>query len=414
MPKRYDTEGVKEAARKFFDTLFNTYKFFALYASVESWAPSDADPAPEDRPLLDQWLLSRLDTVVGEVGTELNGYQTTRAYRALGDFVVEDLSNWYVRRSRARFWGNSDDADMRAAFRTLWEALRQVTLLAAPLVPFSADWVHRALTGESAHLQRFPDVSGAADAAMEADMAAARTVVSLGRAAREEVKIRVRQPLRGIQVVLPHGRTLAGEMLDIVREELNVKEVGFLSNAADLVTLIARPNYRALGPRFGKGTNDAAVVIRDLPQEKLSAYSNGEPVTFEVNGVSHTLEEGDLEVVQQASGDLVVKGEGATTVALDPDLDDDLRAEGMARELINRIQRLRKDSGLEITDRVALGIGGGDTVQAAANAHVEFISGETLAKSASVTADVAESDFTHVIEVDIDGTPARIGLSVAV
>jgi isoleucyl-tRNA synthetase len=156
VPKRYDPEGVKEAARKFFDTLFNTYRFFAMYAGVESWEPADDDPAPTDRPLLDRWLLSRLDSVVHEVTRELDAYQLTKAYRALGDFVVEDLSNWYVRRSRARFWGNTDEADARAAFRTLWEALREVALLAAPVVPFTADWLYRALAGETVHLQRYP------------------------------------------------------------------------------------------------------------------------------------------------------------------------------------------------------------------------------------------------------------------
>ena len=147
VPKRYDSEGVKEAARKFFDTLFNTYRFFRLYADVEAWSPSHTDPAAAVRPLLDRWLLSRLDSVVRGVRQELDGYQITRAYRLLGDFVVEDLSNWYVRRSRSRFWGNSDPDDLRAAFRTLWDALHQVSLLAAPAVPFVADWLHRALTG---------------------------------------------------------------------------------------------------------------------------------------------------------------------------------------------------------------------------------------------------------------------------
>ena len=413
VPKRYDPEGVKEAARKFFDTLFNTYKFFSLYASVEAWSPSDADPAPADRPLLDRWLLSRLDSVVATVGAELDAYQITRAYRVLGDFVVEDLSNWYVRRGRSRFWGNEDPADLRAAFRTLWDALRQVTLLAAPIVPFAADWVHRALTGESVHLQRFPVPTGVADAELEADMDAARTLVSLGRAAREEVKIRVRQPLRRVQAVLPHGRMLAGELLDVVREELNVKEVVFLSNAADLVTLVARPNFRALGPRFGKQTNDAANAIRALGQDVLSAHQNGRPAAFEFQGAMHPLEEGDVEIVQEASGDLIVKGEGATTVALDPALDDDLRAEGVARELVNRIQRLRKDSGLEITDRIALAISGPASLQGAAQSHRDFISGETLATSLTVGDTIPDQGFAEVREVDIDGTAARIALAVS-
>ncbi len=410
VPKRYDNEGVKEAARKFFDTLRNTYRFFTLYATVEQWSPSEEDPEPADRPLLDRWLISRLDSVVRDVRAELDGYQITRAYRILGDFVVEDLSNWYVRRSRSRFWGNSDPGDMRAAFRTLWDALRQVSLLAAPVVPFVADWLHRALTDTSVHLERYPQPSDLTDEELEADMASARALVSLGRAAREEVQVRVRQPLRVAEAVLPQGRTLSGEVLAVVREELNVKEVVFLANADELVRLVPRPNFRALGPRFGKKTNDAANALRALPQEALAEYRNGGEVEFEVDGASHTVEEDDLEIVQEALGDLIVKGEGATTIALDPALDGELIAEGIARELVNRIQRLRKDAGLEITDRIDLLIAGPDEVREAATRHRDFIGGETLAPALLVEGDISDPAWPHVRDVDLDGTPAKIAL----
>jgi isoleucyl-tRNA synthetase len=410
VPKRYDPEGVKESARKFFDTLFNTYKFFALYARVEAWEPSDADPAPAERPLIDRWLLSRLDTLGKEVMEELDGYQITRAYRQLGDFVVEDLSNWYVRRCRPRFWGNTDAADTRAAFRTLYDALRTVCLLAAPCVPFAADWVHHALTGESVHLRRYPERPRGGDEVLEADMNTARTLVSLGRAAREDVQIRVRQPLRTLHAVVPGGRTLDGGVLELVRDELNVKRVVFLSSAEDLVRLVARPSFRNLGPRFGKRTQGAADAIRALPQEALASYRDGGPVEIVLDGESHLLQEGDLEVAQEASGDLVVKSEGRITVALDPALDDELRAEGLARELVNRIQRLRKDGGLEITDRIELLLRGPEAVREAAATHRAFIAGETLAVSID-TGDGAVTDgYPHVRDVDLDGMPARIAL----
>ncbi len=419
LPKRYDPDGVGESARKFFDTLFNTYRFFALYASVEGWAPSEEDPAPDDRPLLDRWLLSRLHSVAEEVTRELDAYQLTRAYRALGDFVVEDLSNWYVRRSRARFWGNAEASDMRAAFRTLWDALRHVAVLAAPVAPMTTDWVHRALTGgASVHLERFPVIDGAAwtesvgrhDTALEADMAAARALVSLGRAAREEVQIRVRQPLRELRAVVPGDRSLDEDLLSVVRDELNVKAVGFLSSVEGIVRLVARPNFRAIGGRFGKRTNDAANAIRALPQEDLARYRDGGEVVIPLNGETHRLEPGDLEVVQEAAGNLVVKGDGAFTVALDPELDDELRAEGVARELVNRVQRLRKDAGLEITDRIRLTIAGPDALRAAAEEHRDFVADETLALSVDVCPEIEESEDGHVREVDIDGTPAQIAL----
>ncbi|MEQ1855077.1 MAG: isoleucine--tRNA ligase [Longimicrobiales bacterium] len=419
VPKRYDPTALSEAAHNFFDTLLNTYKFFALYARAESWAPSAADPAPAERPLLDRWLLSRLASLVARMSSDLDDYQLTRAYRALGDFVVEDLSNWYVRRSRGRFWGNVDGADTRAAFRTLWEALREITILAAPCVPFVADWLHRALARESVHLQwwftdgRSKALSTFVDARLEADMDAARMLVSLGRAAREDVKIRVRQPLRRIVAVVPGNRALGEEVLSVVRDELNVKQVEFLSSAEGLVRLIARPNFRALGPRFGGKTNDAANAIRALGQTELARHRDGGAVEIEVAGSTHRLEPGDLEVAQEASGGLVVKGEGAYTVALDPVLDPELISEGVARELVNRIQRLRKDSGLEITDRIVLTIGGPEAIRAAAAKHEVFIAGETLALAIAVVETVVERDFPHVRETDIDGTPATIGLRPA-
>ncbi|MGE0160143.1 MAG: isoleucine--tRNA ligase [Gemmatimonadales bacterium] len=419
VPKRWDPAGVSEAGHKFFDTLLNTYKFFALYARAEEWRPSAADPLPAERPLLDRWLLSRLASLIRRVSTELDDYQLTRAYRALGDFVVEDLSNWYVRRSRPRFWGNADATDNRAAFRTLWEALREVALLAAPCAPFSADWLHRALTDESAHLQwwfsgeRLAALDAFVDERLEADMDAARMLVSLGRAAREDVKIRVRQPLRSLRAVIPGGRALGEDVLAVVRDELNVKQVDFLASSEGLVTLVARPNFRALGPRFGKDTNPAAAAIRALSQDALGRYRDGGEVTIEVGGSARLLEPGDLEVAQEASAGLIVKGEGGYTVALDPSIDEELLAEGLARELVNRVQRLRKDAGLEITDRIELTIGGSEAIRAAAERHKTFIGGETLAIAVTVDGAVGEGDFPHVREVDIDGTPGTIGLRPA-
>ncbi len=410
VPKRFDPEGVREASRRFFDTLANTYRFFALYASIEGWEPSDADPLAADRPILDRWLLSRLEALTATVGAELDGYQLTRAYREVIDFV-DDLSNWYVRRSRARFWGNTTPDETRAAFRTLHEALCEVARLAAPVVPFTADWLHRALAGRSVHLESFPtSVPERRDATLEAEMEAARVLVSLGRAAREEVKIRVRQPLRTLQAVVPADRRPREAVLDVVRSELNVKEVSFLASADGLVHLEARPNYRALGPRFGKQTNDAANAIRAMTSEALATYRGGGGATFELNGETHALQPGDVDVIEAAEGDLVVRSENGHVAAIDPTLDDELRAEGMARELVNRIQRLRKDSGLQVTDRIRLGIAGPDEVRGPAGAWSDFIAGETLATTIDVGASLA-SDFEGTVEVDLDGVRAHLGLS---
>ncbi|MFW6200638.1 MAG: isoleucine--tRNA ligase, partial [Gemmatimonadota bacterium] len=360
--KRYDPAGLDEVGRKWFDTLFNTYRFFALYGNVEEWVPSEDDPPPAERTLADRWILSRLATVTGEVAEELADYQLTRAYRVVGDFLDDDVSNWYVRRSRSRFWGKTADADARAAFRTLWEVLVNVSRLVAPVTPFSADWLHRALTEESAHLAAFPDPDDEVrDPDLEAEMESARAVVTLGRAAREEVQLRVRQPLRTLEVVLPGRRRIRPEVVELVKEELNVKQVEFLSSSERLVRLTARPNFRALGPRFGADTEKAAQAIRELPEEALERLrevmirgadrADGESaevaegaqvaedagVTIQVGGEEHLVGPDSLDLVEEASGDRVVRSEGEYTVALDPTLDEELRREGLARELVNRI-----------------------------------------------------------------------------
>jgi len=410
--KRFDPEGVRESARKYFDTLFNTYRFFALYASAEGWAPEDDDPVPESRPEIDRWILSRLNSLVLQVSTELETYQVTRAYRAVGEFLNEELSNWYVRRSRPRFWGNTDAADAKAAFRTLWEALVTVTRLVAPVTPFTADWIHRALGLGSVHLASFPVAEpGRVDMNLEAGMDAVRALVSLGRAAREEVKIRVRQPLRTMYAVTPQGLGLHESLLALLKEELNVKELSFLGSAEGLVQLVAKPNFRVLGPRFQKQTEAAAAAIRGLSSEALASYRQGERVSIVVGGEEQVLEPGELEVQEEAKGGLVVQGDGHFTAALDPSLDQELKREGLARELVNRIQRLRKEAGLEITDRISLAISGGDEVVGAALAFRNFIAGETLAREFRVGEGGSLDGDEVMREVDLDGVLARIAMS---
>ncbi|MDT8368971.1 MAG: isoleucine--tRNA ligase [Longimicrobiales bacterium] len=410
VPKRWDPEAIRENERKFFDTLANTYRFLTLYANTSGWTPSGADPAPAARHVLDRWVLSRLATLTAEVRDELDRYEPTRAYRAVAEFV-DELSNWYVRRSRSRFWGSGESADARAAFRTLWEALRTIALLIAPVTPFVADWLHRALTGESAHLATFPIADeDDRDAALEAEMASARTLVSLGRAAREDVRIRVRQPLRRMKAVVPSGVRVSEIVLELVRDELNLKEVEFLGSAEGIVKLEPRPNYRSLGPRFGKATNDAAEAIRALGQSELAAFRVGTPVTISAGDVTETLCAEDVEIVEVASGDEAVRSESGHTVALDPSLDEELLREGMARELVNRIQRLRRDTDLEISDRIALGVFGPDPVLSAATAWESFVTGETLAVEVETARSGSGDDWLAFREVDLDGVTAQIGL----
>ncbi|MBR9988324.1 MAG: isoleucine--tRNA ligase, partial [Gemmatimonadetes bacterium] len=341
IPKRFDPAALGDAARRSFDTLANTYRFFSLYANLEAWEPTDDDPPPAQRGVMDRWILSRLASLVHDTRADLDSYELTRAGRAIGDFIVDDLSNWYVRRSRDRFWGSGDATDTRAAFRTLHDVLSVLSRLLAPFTPFSADWLHRALSdGASVHLAGFPE-AGERDDGLEEGMRVTRVLARLGRAAREEVRIRVRQPLGTLQAVVADESVMTAELLEVLRDELNIKRVQFLQAAGDLVSMRAQPNFRQLGKRFGSGTQEAAQQIRALDTAALRSYRNGDPLTIDVAGERHALEAGDLDVIEESAGALVVAADEGCTIALDPAIDDDLKLEGIARELVNRVQRLR-------------------------------------------------------------------------
>jgi isoleucyl-tRNA synthetase len=410
VPKRFDPQALGESARRTFDTLANTYRFFALYANLEAWHGSDRDPDPADRPVLDRWVLSRLHRLVGRVVEALDAYDLTRAGRLIGDFVVDDVSNWYVRRSRDRFWGSGDEADTRAAFRTLHDVLVTTARLLAPFTPFVSDWLHRALQGgPSVHLAGFPAMNAAlTDDGLEQEMDAVRTLARLGRAARERVRIRVRQPLAVLHAVIPGRVAVRRELLDVLTDELNVRDVRFLAGVEELVRLRARPNFRALGARYGKQTPRVAEAARSLEQPVLQALRRGDTVSILLDGGTFRLEPGDVELQEEPLGELVVESGAGHTAALDPRIDEDLRLEGLARELVNRVQRLRREVGLEVHDRIRLVVAGDAAVEEAARRHGSYIGTETLALEVAVGAANAE----RVQELELDGLAARIGLSV--
>ncbi len=408
--KRFDPAALGESARRTFDTLSNTYKFFAMYANLEQWTPSEADPVPAQRAVQDRWILARLNTLVTNVAADLDAYDITRAARAISDFVVDDLSNWYVRRSRDRFWGSADAADTAAAFRTLHETLVTLTRLLAPITPFLTDWLHRALTGTSVHLAAFPSPRAEAkDDALEAGMDVVRTLARLGRAARERVKIRVRQPLGTLQAVVAQPGILTAELLDVLKDELNVKRVEFLQGAEDLVALRANPRFRDIGKRFGGRTQAAAGLIRELSGEALRSIRQGGGASIDLDGESFPITLADVDVLEEATGDQIVETEAGCTIALDATIDDALRSEGLARELVNRVQRQRRETGLEVSDRIRLALSGDGDVVAAARQHAEYIAGETLATQYEVK-DAPDAD---VPVTDVDGHAATIEISRA-
>jgi len=415
LPKRWDSEGIRETNRKLFDTLRSVYRFFTLYARLEGWShvSTDARPASERLPI-DRWLLSRLDSLVSSVNDDLERYDLTRAARRLSNFVLDDLSNWYVRRNRDRFWatrpGGSDSLWTEDAFATLHETLATTAVLLAPFAPFLSDWLYRVLVGSSVHLADFPASSGRRDESLESEMEDVRALVTLGRAAREEAGIRVRQPLSGIQAAVPGGRGLSEAMDEILREELNVREVVFPAADADIVRLSAKPEFGRLGPRFGDRTPAVARMIGNLDPAALQELRDGTSVMADLDGTRVEITPEDVRIVESAKGDLTVKAGGGYVVGLDTSLTEELLAEGLAREIVSRVQRLRREAGLAVSDRIRLAVAGSQKLDDAVRFHQEGIGGETLALEIETGVD-AVTMLEHVQEFEIEGENATVALS---
>ena len=406
IPRRFDEDVLRQTAGRFLlVTLRNTYSgIFAQYANF-GWEPGAQDPAIAARPALDRWVLSRLATVEAEADRLLEAYEPTLAARAIMEFVDEDVSNWYVRLSRARFWDTGSD-DNRAAFATLHEVLTVTCRLLAPLAPFLTDWMHRQLVGTSVHTAPYVRPTGAfSDVALERSMTAVRTLCRLGRAAREEAGRKVRQPLARMVCVVPRDESFGvSALLDLVRTELNIKDVVLAGSADDLVRVTAKGNFRVLGKRFGKATPLAAAAIEALASDQLHAFERGESVTIVVEGMEHALEVDDVLLTRSAAGDLVVAGDGVYVAAVDPSLTDELRREGTARELVSKVQRARKDAGFAVSDRVRLVVGGVQQVREAVRAHHAWIAGEVLA-SVMIVSD-SEAAPPVSVAADLDGLAA--------
>jgi isoleucyl-tRNA synthetase len=414
VPRKFDERAIREQAVRALLTLRNVYSgMFAQYANF-GWEPSAADPAVGDRPPMDRWMLSRLAAVEADVDAALERYDATTAARALIRFVDDDVANWYVRLSRARFY-DVDTADNRAAFATLHEVLVATCRLLAPIAPFLTDWMHRELTGETVHLAPFVRPEGAPrDLDLERAMAAVRMLATLGRAAREEAGVKVRQPLARLVCVAPDvsDRELA-PLVDLLANELNVKRVEFASTGDALVTLEAKPNFRSLGKKFGKQTPLAASAIQGLASAVLLQFLHGKPLAVDAGGETHELDADDVTIVRRAAGDLVVQEEAGFFAALDPAITPELRREGLARELISRVQRLRKDTGLAVSDRIVLYVGGDAGVREAVEAHGAWMGGEVLAARVVWSDGGAAQEPATMLAVELDGTTARIAITKA-
>jgi len=408
---KFDTEGIDEVKRKFFGTLHNTYSFFVLYANVDGFTYSEEEVPIEKRPELDRWILSVLNTLVKDVDTFYATYEPTRAGRAIQDFVTENLSNWFVRLSRKRFWGTSMSPDKVSAYQTLYTCLETVSRLMSPIAPFYADKLFSDLnnvTGkdktESVHLSTYPKAfDNFIDKELEIRMDLAQRICSMVLALRRKVSIKVRQPLNKIMlpVLDPQFEQRVASVKDIILAELNVKEIEFLTDTSGILVKKIKPNFKTLGPKHGKIMKQLAASISQMSNNEIQSFEKAGAYSVSVDGQDISLALEDVEIISEDIPGWLVANEGSLTVALDVTVTDELKSEGIAREFVNRIQNLRKESGLEVTDKIALQIQKHDLINNAVGAHKEYIANETLCVSIELVDQLEQKD-AKAVDIDND------------
>ena len=380
---KFDEHGVDEVRRKLFGTLYNTYSFFALYANVDGFDPETPQIPLADRPEIDRWILSCLHSLVRKVDKELEAYDPTRAGRLIDSFVNDDLSNWYVRLNRKRFWGKEMSNDKLSAYQTLYSCLLTVAKLLAPFAPFYSDRLYHDLEGglQSVHLDTFPVADDAfIDADLEERMSMAQKITSMTLALRRKVNIKVRQPLQQIMIpaVSESQKAHVEAVKDLIMNEVNVKDIRFVEGE-DILVKSVKCNFRTMGKKYGKLMKGVAARINSLDQHEISELEKNGHLTIDVEGQQLVIDATDVDIISEDIPGWLVSNEGNLTVALEVELNDELVKEGTARELINRIQNLRKDSGLEITDRIKVTIAPDENINSAIEAYSDYIKGQVLA-----------------------------------
>jgi isoleucyl-tRNA synthetase len=410
---KFDVDGIEEVKRKFFGTLYNTYAFFTLYANIDKFSYSEPNVEIQDRPEIDRWVLSELNSLVEKVDTFYSEYEPTKAARAISEFTQEYLSNWYVRLSRRRFWKGEYQQDKISAYQTLYTCMVTIAKLGAPIAPFFMDRLYLDLnlvtnkeSFESVHLANFPSPDRSLiNKDLERKMGQAQTISSLVLSLRAKEKIKVRQPLQKIMIPVnsPAQREEILAISDLVKHEVNVKEVELLEDASDILVKQIKPNFKVLGPRFGKDMKLIANSIQKLQANDIKQIEEKGVLDIEINGKSIRLQLDDVEITSQDIEGWLVANQGAMTVALDVTISEPLRSEGIARELVNRIQNLRKDSGFEVTDRIEVFLQADENIENAIKLNLEYIKLETLTDELHLVAQLDKG-----IEVSFDSVNSKL------
>ena len=412
---KFDLEGVEEVKRKFFGTLYNTYSFFTLYTNLDNFKYEEADLALEERPELDRWILSELHTLIQKVDEYYADYEPTKAARAISDFTQDYLSNWYVRLSRRRFWKGDYQADKISAYQTLYTCMLTIAKLGAPIAPFFMDRLYLDLTkvtrkesAESVHLAEFPKYEeGLIDKSLERKMENAQTISSLVLSLRAKEKIKVRQPLQKIMIPVD-SESQKSEILavaDLIKSEVNVKSVEVLGDASDILVKQIKPNFKVLGPRFGKDMKAVANAINNFTEKDIKAIEQKGSLEVEIIGKNVTLERSDVEISSKDIEGWLVASSGNLTVALDVTISEELKKEGVARELVNRIQNLRKDSDFELTDRIHVKFEKNRDLELAIEANKNYIKLETLTDKLDILDSVENG-----IEIEFDDVSTKLSI----
>ncbi|MEJ1221291.1 isoleucine--tRNA ligase [Sediminicola sp. 1XM1-17] len=385
---KFDIDGIAEVKRKFFGTLYNTYSFFALYTNIDGFKYEEADIPLKERPEIDQWILSELHSLIKKVDEAYADYEPTRATRAISEYVQENLSNWYVRLSRRRFWKGDYQRDKISAYQTLYTCLETIAKLSAPVAPFFMDRLYKDLTArtqrelfESVHLANFPTFDQTmVNPELESKMAKAQTISSLVLSIRQKEKIKVRQPLQKIMIPVLDNRqrTEIEAVADLIKSEVNVKEIELLDDASGVLVKQIKPNFKTLGPKFGKDMKAIAAAVAKMGQEDIQKIEQEGEISLEIENKNLILQLQDVEISSQDIEGWLVASSGSLTVALDVTINETLRKEGIARELVNRIQNLRKDSGYEVTDKIDVKLLKDGCVELAVASNIDYIKTETL------------------------------------
>ncbi len=404
---KFDLEGITEVQRKFFGTLYNTYGFFALYANLDNFTYAEAEVPIENRPEIDRWIISKLNSLIKDVDAAYHSYEPTRAGRAIQEFVNDHLSNWYVRLCRRRFWKGDYSEDKIAAYQTLYTCLEVVAQLASPIAPFYSDKLYTDLTSisgkgntTSVHLSDFPTVNeNAIDTDLEQRMDIAQQVSSMVLSLRKKEQIKVRQPLQKLMIPIlnPTFKRQLQEVADLILSEVNVKEIDYLEDTSGVLVKSIKPNFKTLGPKYGKIMKQIAAQVNQFNQNDIQAFERNQGATITVEGQEVILDNNDVEITTQDIPGWLVQTEGGLTVALDITISKTLKEEGIAREFVNRIQNLRKDSGFEVTDKIALKILQHNEINEAINNNKNYICTETLTSRLDVVSELNEG-----VSVEID------------